>query len=249
MRNFKLPKVCSFRLPVTQRQAHLHQLVNLSRFLIRPSVRCPNLASQVLKEILARLPEDFEQRYHYRSCAVEAFVEERQEVSCFPAGDLVCVGKTKGRGRQDRGTRSDKTIKKIFLLPLGHDWREPLGVPSRESAPVLEPGEGLNSEEWAENEGSQAALGDRRLTKRFVKCVSLLVSTSGEANHRLQPGQPSGYSRLLPVYGTTGRIGRDGRESTRDSSSAFDHADERVRDGADHPRWHRFQFCHPTWLP
>ena len=59
------------------RQAHLHQIVCLSRFLIRPSMSCQNLASHVFGKILARLPEDFEQRYDYRPCVVETFVEER----------------------------------------------------------------------------------------------------------------------------------------------------------------------------
>ena len=36
-----------------QRQAHLHRVLCLSRFLIRPGVQCRNLASQVLGQVLA----------------------------------------------------------------------------------------------------------------------------------------------------------------------------------------------------
>ena len=41
------------------RQAHLDRVVGSSRFLIRPSVQCRNLASRVLGLAMARLPEDF----------------------------------------------------------------------------------------------------------------------------------------------------------------------------------------------
>ena len=44
------------------RRGHLQRVVCLSRFLIRPSVRCPHLASHVLGRILRRLPADFEER-------------------------------------------------------------------------------------------------------------------------------------------------------------------------------------------
>jgi hypothetical protein len=39
-----------------QRQAHLHSVVAMSRFLIRPSVQCGNLASKVLGMSLTALP-------------------------------------------------------------------------------------------------------------------------------------------------------------------------------------------------
>ena len=60
-----------------QRLAHLHRVLCLSRFLIRPGVQCRNLASQVLGQVLARLPADFEARYRYRPWLVETFVGPR----------------------------------------------------------------------------------------------------------------------------------------------------------------------------
>ncbi|MEI8188674.1 MAG: Druantia anti-phage system protein DruA, partial [candidate division NC10 bacterium] len=49
---------------VEQRRASLHTVVNLSRFLIRPSVHCANLASRLLAMAVQRLPDDFEQRFN-----------------------------------------------------------------------------------------------------------------------------------------------------------------------------------------
>ncbi|MCP4286346.1 MAG: DUF4338 domain-containing protein [Gammaproteobacteria bacterium] len=41
-----------------QQQAHLHRVIGMSRFLIRPSVDCHNLASKVLSMSVARLAVD-----------------------------------------------------------------------------------------------------------------------------------------------------------------------------------------------
>ena len=59
-----------------QRTAHLHQVVCLSRFLIRPAVRCRHLARHVLGRVLRRVGADFEARYHYRPWVVEALASD-----------------------------------------------------------------------------------------------------------------------------------------------------------------------------
>ena len=46
-------------------------MIGLSRFLIRPSVRCRNLASKALSLALRRLPSDCQRRYGYRPLLVE----------------------------------------------------------------------------------------------------------------------------------------------------------------------------------
>ena len=85
-----------------QRQAHLHRVLCLSRFLIRPGVQCRNLASSVLGRVLHRLPADFEARYRYRPWLVETFVGLAHDGASFKAANFVWVGHTAGRGRQDR---------------------------------------------------------------------------------------------------------------------------------------------------
>src|SRR5215475_3322392 len=93
-----------------QRRAHLHRVVCLSRFLIRPTVQCRNLASRLLSMSLERLAEDFLQRYHYDPWLVESFVDtSRFSGGCYRAANWISVGQTKGRGRQDRFTRRQKT--------------------------------------------------------------------------------------------------------------------------------------------
>ena len=59
-----------------QRSRQLHRVIGLSRFLIRSSVHCRNLASKALGLALRRLPDDFQHRYGYRPLLVETFVEK-----------------------------------------------------------------------------------------------------------------------------------------------------------------------------
>ena len=40
----------------SQQRQHLHRVIGMSRFLIRPSVRCHNLASMALEVVVAPLP-------------------------------------------------------------------------------------------------------------------------------------------------------------------------------------------------
>ena len=162
-----------------QRRDHLDRIVCLSRFLIRPSVRCAHLASHVLSRIVRRLPGDFARRYGLRPWLVESFADAGYDGTCLRAANFLCVGKTAGRGRQDRAKRRAKTVKTVFMYELARNWRRALGVPWVSHAPVLQPGEGLNGSEWVANEFGGAPLGDTRLSARLVKSVGLLAAYPG----------------------------------------------------------------------
>ena len=162
------------------RRGHLQRVVCLSRFLIRPSVRCPHLASHVLGRILRRLPGDFEERYGFRPYLVESFADEGYNGTCLRAANFLCVGRTAGRGRQDREKRRAETVKAVFVYELERSWRTKLGVAPVDHAPSLEPGEGLNAQDWAQNEFGGAPLGDRRLSARLVRSAGLLAAYPGQ---------------------------------------------------------------------
>ena len=60
----------------------------MSRFLIRPSVRCHNLASMVLGMTLRSVAQDFEDQYKYRPWLVESFVDsEFFAGTCYQAAN------------------------------------------------------------------------------------------------------------------------------------------------------------------
>lgn len=154
-----------------RREAQLHRIVGLNRFLIRPGVRCRHLASHVLGRVLRRLGADFEARYGYRPYLVETFVERPAYSGVsLRASNWRYLGESAGRGRQDRGHAARETTKAIYVYALEADWRERLGVgppPTRAEGP-LAPGEGLDGEHWAEHEFGGAPLGDQRRSRRLV---------------------------------------------------------------------------------
>lgn len=154
---------------VETRRAHLDRLLGLSRFLIRPSVRCRNLASRVLGLAMERLADDFEARYGYRPWLVETFVDTSGFVgTCFQAANWIRIGSSCGRGRQDRGRRRAETVKDIYVYELEEAFRDRMGLPAHSGLGPLPVDAGLGGEAWAEQEFGGAPLGDYRLSKRLV---------------------------------------------------------------------------------
>ncbi len=165
-----------------QRRAHLHGIVGLSRFLIRPSFQCRNLASQLLSMSLQRLVEDFQQRYHYRPWLVESFVDtSRFSGTCYRAANWILVGQTQGRGRQDRFSQREKTIKDIYVYPLEKDFRDRLGLPKGAGLGPLGPADGVDGKNWAKQEFGEAPLGDARLSERLVEIAQSKAGKPGRA--------------------------------------------------------------------
>ncbi len=155
------------------RRTHLHFVVGMSRFLIRESVQCHNLASKMLSMSLAVLPADFEQRYGYRPWLAESFVDtSRYWGTCYQAANWIAVGKTKGRGRQDRFNQSALSPKEIYLYPIEKDFRRRMSLSPNAGLGPLSPADGLETEHWAKNEFGGAPLGDARLSKRLVNVAA-----------------------------------------------------------------------------
>ena len=165
-----------------QRRAHLHAVVGLSRFLIRPSVQCRNLASRLLSMSLERLVEDFQRRYHYRPWLVESFVDRsRFSGACYRAANWILVGQTQGRGRQDRYSKHEKTIKDIYVYPLERDFRDRLGLAKGAGLGPLGPADGVDGNNWAKQEFGDAPLGDARLSGRLVEIAQSKAEKPGRA--------------------------------------------------------------------
>lgn len=85
------------------RAARLQFVVCNSRFLILPWLEVPNLASRVLALAARHLREDWPQSYGYEPVLLETFVDPRRfSGTCYRAANWVALGRTRGRGRQDR---------------------------------------------------------------------------------------------------------------------------------------------------
>jgi hypothetical protein len=156
-----------------QRRGYLHCVVGMSRFLIRPSVQCRNLASKVLSMSMAALPDDFERQFSYKPWLVESFVDtSRYSGACYRAANWIAVGRTKGRGRQDRFKQFALSAKAIYVYPIENDFRRRMGLSPDAGLGALGPADGLEADRWAENEFGSAPLGDARLSKRLVNVAA-----------------------------------------------------------------------------
>lgn len=184
-----------------QRRTHLHRLVGMSRFLIRESVQCRNLASKVLSMSMFAMPDDFERQYNYRPYLVESFVDiSRYSGACYRAANWILVGQTKGRGRQDRSHKADLGVKAIYVYPIDKDFRKSIGLNPSDGLGALGPADGLETEHWAQNEFGGAPLGDKRLGRRLVDVAAEKAEIPDRAYSGVAKGDWSkvkGYYRMI----------------------------------------------------
>jgi len=183
------------------RGAHLDKVVGLARLLIRPSVRCANLASHVLGLCVKVMRSDFEHRYGYEPLLLETFVDTSNFLgTCFRAANWLRIGQTQGRGRQDREKKAAKGVKDIYVYPLVEDFRESLGLRLGSGLGPLGLAEGLDGDQWAEQEFGTAVLGDSRLTRRLVEIARTKAKNPGKAWTEIAKGDwpaTKAYYRLI----------------------------------------------------
>ena len=207
---------------VEKRRAHLDRVINLSRFLIRPTVHCHNLASLLLGLIMRQIADDYEQRYGLRPLLAESFVDTSLfSGTSYRAANWVRVGRTKGRGRQDRDRKMAETVKDIYLYPLEKDFRAKLGLAPDSGPGALGIADGLSEDTWAEKEFGGASLGDRRLSSRLVESAAAKAKIPARAFSGVAKGDwpaVKGYYRLIDhpdeAAVTMGNILKPHRERT-----------------------------------
>ena len=164
------------------RRKQMHRVVGMSRFLIRTSVDCQNLASRVQGMALRRLGADYEAQYGYRPWLVESFVDTAHFIgTSYKAANWLEIGKTQGRGRQDRAHGHTKTVKTIYVYSLEADWRSRMGVAEPVELAALDVAEGLDGDEWAAHEFGGAELGDKRTNERLIEFARTLAAKPGRA--------------------------------------------------------------------
>ncbi len=172
------------------RRANLHRVVCNSRFLIRPNVHVPNLASQVLSRCLARLGEDWPERYGYAPVLAETFVDPRRfSGACYRAANWVRVGQTAARPTAYPNGKVADGPKEIYVYPLHRQWRrvlcaEPqvaLGSTPRPEAPA----------DWTEEEFGTVRLFDERLKHRLVTLAADFFAQPGALVPQASNGSPA----------------------------------------------------------
>ena len=184
-----------------QHRQHLHRLLGMSRFLLRTSVHCHNLASTVLGMVLRQVGTDFDTQYGYRPWLVESFVDTEHFVgTCYKATNWSAIGQTQGRGRQDREHKVAKSVKTIYVYAIEPQWRAKMGVAEPAGVQPLEIGQGLDAAQWAKQEFGGANLGDSRLNERLVSSAQALGAMPGRTLSGARQGDwpaVKGYYRMI----------------------------------------------------
>jgi hypothetical protein len=153
-----------------KRRQHQDRVLDMRRFLIRPSVRCENLASRVLSLVAERVGADFHRRYGFEPWLLESFVNtQAYEGTCYQAANWVWVGESIGRGRNG-AVEPTVPRKDVYVYELNRRWREQMGiVPKSEQITPLSVEESLRSEPWVEAEFAHADVGHQDATQRLVR--------------------------------------------------------------------------------
>ena len=154
----------------SMRRQFQDRVLDLRRFLIRPSVRCENLASRVLSLVTERVGADFERRYGFEPWLLESFVNtEAYEGTCYQSANWLYVGESLGRGRNGP---VEPTVprKDIYIYELNGRWRQHMGiVPKSDRITPLSLEESLGNAHWVAAEFGAAELGHRDATERLVR--------------------------------------------------------------------------------
>jgi hypothetical protein len=87
-----------------QRRVRLPLLANNARLLILPECHYPNLISRFMKQMLARLSADWQERWHHPLALVETFVDPQLFTgTAYQASGWTKLGVTAGWGRSGEG--------------------------------------------------------------------------------------------------------------------------------------------------
>ena len=101
-----------------EREENLHDVICNSRFLILPWIEVSNLASHILSLAIKKVVSDWQNVYGYKPALIETFVDaEKFPGTCYKAANWIYLGKTKGRGRNDR-KKKEISLKRIFMYIL-----------------------------------------------------------------------------------------------------------------------------------
>lgn len=109
------------------RWRNIRLLAYNSRFLILPWVEVPHLASHLLGAMVRRLSADWQHLYGHPVYFAETFVDpERFAGTCYRAANWIWLGRTTGRGKDDRTHRANRSLKEVLGYPLTGDFRQRL---------------------------------------------------------------------------------------------------------------------------
>jgi uncharacterized protein DUF4338/transposase-like protein len=169
------------------RRAHLHQVVGNSRFLIRPGVHVPNLASRVLGLCMTRLAPDWTERYGYAPVLAETFVDPRRfRGTGYRAANWQHIGQTVARPTAYPNGKVAEGPKDIYVYPLREDWKQMLCAEPEVLLCSTPPPEA--PADWTEEEFARVQFFDERLKHRLFTLAADFFAQPGELIPQVSEG-------------------------------------------------------------
>ncbi len=109
------------------RRANIHLIAYNTRFLILPWVRVPCLASHLLSRLARGLSGDWQRLYHRPIHLLETFIDPgRFAGTCYRAANWKYLGLTTGRGKDAPTKEPNRSLKQLWVYPLGRHFRSHL---------------------------------------------------------------------------------------------------------------------------
>ena len=110
-----------------QRRDNIAGIAYNTRFLILPWVKVPNLAGHLLSRMAKILSEQWEGLYHHPIRLLETFIDPtRFRGTCYRAANWTYLGLTTGRGKDDQTNKPNRSLKQLWVYPLGKDFKKQL---------------------------------------------------------------------------------------------------------------------------
>ena len=109
------------------RKQNIHLICYNIRFLVLPWIHIDCLASHILGKIAKIISKDWQKMYNHPVCYIETFVDsQRFKGTCYKAANWTYLGDTKGRGKDDKTHKQNRSIKAVYGYPLNKDFRKVL---------------------------------------------------------------------------------------------------------------------------
>jgi hypothetical protein len=110
-----------------QRRRNIALIAYNTRFLILPWVKVQRLASHLLSRAARVLSGHWQRVYHHPVYLLETFIDpQRFAGTCYRAANWRYLGMTTGRGKDDQTHRPNRSLKQLWVYPLGKDFRKRL---------------------------------------------------------------------------------------------------------------------------
>ena len=167
------------------RQQNRARVLGLSRFLLRPGLRVPNLASQCYGLALRQVARDWQERYGLQPVLVETYVDRaRHNGLSLAAANWRRLGQSKGRGRDDRRRHHARSLKDVWVYELTPKARLQLQAHPVEALAPRSVFARSVSEDWAQEEMAGVELGDKRLNQRASAVLASRWARPGNSFYR-----------------------------------------------------------------